>query len=261
MSDIRVISPAEHANKRWFKPTNFSFAAKDRLVAVGLSEIPKAMMSLPLAFAKNDAVYMPVVIQGFVTGQNLLVTPTGQWVADYIPVLYRSYPFKLAKNASGQFVLCADHDSGLLTDTPAGFQFFSDEKTLSPEVNAVAAQLMQFESERARSAQICKVLDDNGVFEPWNIQLQHGKDIHTVEGIYRINEQKLNELPPEAMIELRGLGGLMVCYAQLFSMQHVQQMGNVAQRTHWANTANVGGNKVAALNIVDDNGILSFANL
>jgi hypothetical protein len=53
----------------------------------------------------------------------------------------------------------------------------------------------------------------------------------------------------------------MLCYAQLFSMQHLQQMGSVAQRTHWANNANVGSGKVAALNIVDDNGILSFANL
>jgi hypothetical protein len=44
-------------------------------------------------------------------------------------------------------------------------------------------------------------------------------------------------------------------------MQHLQQLGSVAQRTHWANTANVGSSKVAALNIVDDNGIISFANL
>ncbi len=122
MPDIRVLSPLEHGNKRWVKPVNFSFALKDRVVALGLSEIPKAMMSLPIAFVKNDSSYMPVAVQGFVSGQNLLVTPQGQWVADYIPVLYRSAPFKLAKNSNGQFVLCADHESGLVIDTIAGSQ-------------------------------------------------------------------------------------------------------------------------------------------
>ncbi len=261
MPDIRVISHLEHANKRWFKPTNFSSVSKDRFVALGLSEIPKAMLCLPIGFIRTEASYLPAVVQGLLPGQNLLVTPSGQWVADYIPVLYRSAPFKLAKNTNGQYVLCVDHDSGLVSDAAAGFPFFADDKNLSEDVNAVASQLMQFEAERPRSVQICKLLEDNGIIEPWNIQLQRDEELQTVEGLYRINELKLNELPAEAMVALRGLGGLMVCYAQLFSMQHMQQLGNVAQRTHWANRANVAAEKVVALNIVDDNGILSFANL
>ncbi len=120
---------------------------------------------------------------------------------------------------------------------------------------------MQFEAERARSTQICNMLADNSVIESWPIQLQQDRGVQAVEGLYRINEQRLNELPADIFAELRSIGGLMICYAQLFSMQHVQQLGNVAQRTHWANRANVGSDKVAALNIVDDNGILSFANL
>lgn len=261
MSDIRVISLAEHGNRRWLKPTNFSFALKDRVVALGLSEIPKAIMSLPIAFIKAESSYTPVAIQGFINGQNLLVTPTGQWVADYVPTIYRCNPFKLAKNANGQFVLCADHESDLITDAAVGFQFFSDEKSLSPEANAIATQLMQFEAERARSTQICNLLAENHVIESWPIQIQQDNSVQTVEGLYRINEQKLNELPAPVLAEIRNVGGLMMSYAQLFSMQHVQQLGNVAQRTHWANRAKVGGDKVAALNIVDDNGILSFANL
>lgn len=261
MPDIRVISSQEHANKRWFKPTNFSSTSKDRVVALGLSEIPKAMLCLPIGFFKTETTYMPALVQGLMPGQNLLVTPSGQWVADYIPILYRSAPFKLAKNTNGQFVLCVDHESGLVTDAPAGFPFFADEKKLSEEANAVASQLMQFESERARSAQICKLLDDNGLIEPWNIQVQREEHLQTVDGLYRVNETKLNELPAEKLAELRNIGGLMVCYAQLFSMQHLQQLGSVAQRTHWANRVTGGSEKVVALNIVDDNGILSFANL
>lgn len=260
MRDIRIISWSEHANKRWFKLTDFRFAAKDSFVAIGFSEIPKAMLSLPLALVKNEESFNLAVVQGLVPGQNLLVTPQGQWVADYIPVLYGSLPFKLAKS-NDKYVLCVDHDSGLVTDMPAGHQFFEEDKKLAPEANAIAGQLMQFEAERPRMLQACKLLAEHGVIEPWPLQVQNGDKIEPVEGLFRIKEAKLMELPSEALADIRNSGGLMLCYAQLFSMQHMQQLGTVAQRNHWAARAAALSNKVAALDIVDDNGILSFANL
>ncbi len=261
MADIRVISYNEHGNKRWFKPADFRFAAKDKVVAVTLSEIPKAMLSLPLAFIKTDLSYQPVVVQGLLEEKNLLITPNGQWVADYIPLLYRTMPFKLAKNAEEQFVLCVDHESGLVTDTPAGYRFLEDEKKMSAEANANATLLMQFEADRPRTAQACKLLGDYGVIEPWVLQLQQNDEIVTTEGLYRINENKLMEVPAEVLAQLRDCGGLMLCYAQLISTHHMQHLGTLLQRTHWAVKAAESATKVAPLNITDDNGILSFAKI
>lgn len=261
MPDIRVISYAEHANKRWFKPTEFGFTRKDRIAAIGLSEIPKAMLSLPLGFAQVEGGYIPVAVQGFLKEQNLLVSPNGQWLADYIPLVYRSYPFKLARNSDGQFVLCVDHDSGLITEAPAGYPFFSEENKLAPEISALASQLMVLEAERVRAIQACKLLVGHGIIEPWPIQINNENKLETVEGLYRINESKLNEVAAEVLLEIRNSSALMLCYAQLFSVQHLQQLGIVAQRTHWANRTTDITNKVAPLNIVDDNGIVSFANL
>ena len=136
-----------------------------------------------------------------------------------------------------------------------------EEKKPAKETNAIAAQLMQFESERPRMIQACKLLDEHGVIEPWPLQVQNGDKVEVVEGLFRINEAKLMELPPEALADIRNCGGLMLSYAQLFSMQHMQQLGTVAQRNHWAARAAAMSNKVAALDIVDDNGILSFVNL
>lgn len=232
------------------------------MVVLGLSEMPKAMLSLPIGFGKNESGYLPVVVQGLLPNQNLLVTQNGQWVADYIPLYYRTMPFKLAKNPEGSIILCVDHDSGLVTDAPAGYQFFESEGKLTAETNAVAQQLMQFEGERAKSRELCQLLDKLCVIEPWVLQLQHGDNIQEVEGLYRINEKKLMELSAEHLAEVRNAGGLMLCYAQLFSMQHMQQLGTVAQRQHWAaKVAESAGSKVQALNIVEDNGIISFANL
>lgn len=261
MTDIRVLTYGEYANKRWFKPTDFRFAASDRTVPIGFSEVPQAMLSLPLGFIKVEQSYQTVIVQGLLQGQNLLIDANGRWLADYLPLLYRAYPFRLAKNPEGQYVVCADHDSGLVTDAPAGHQFFEEEKNLGKEAGAMASLLMQFETERPHMANVCQLLSDNELIEPWPIQVQQSDGVIVVEALYRVNEKRLMELSVDALAAVRGCGGLMLCYAQLLSMAHLKQLATAAQRTHWANKAAVPAQKVAPLNIVDDNGILSFANM
>ena len=140
-------------------------------------------------------------------------------------------------------------------------KFLEDEKKMSAEANANAALLLQFEADRPRTMQACKLLGDHGVIEPWVLQLQHNDEVIIVEGLYRINESKLMEVAPEILVALRDCGGLMLCYAQLMSMQHMLQLGTVSQRTHWATKAAELAGKVAPLDITDDNGILSFAKI
>jgi len=261
MSNIQALSSAEHGSKRWFKATDFLFAARDRVVAIGFNEIPKAMMSLPLGFTKVGDTYTPVVIQGLLPNQNLLVSSRGQWLADFVPVVYSTMPFRLAKNTDGEYILCVDVESRLITDGPAGYRLFDDERNLAAEASASAQALIQFEKDRPRIAAASKLLAECNVIEPWPINLQQGEETIKAEGFHRINEARLADVSGETLVELRNTGGLMLAYAQLFSMQHLQHLGQAAQRTHWVNRMAELTNKVAPLDIVDDNGILSFANL
>lgn len=261
MPEIRVISWQDHGHKRWLKPNSYAFTAQDQVVAIGLSEIPRLMMSLPIAFAKAESSYLPVALLGFRPAQNLLVGAQGQWLADYIPLLYRSYPFKLARNSENQYVLCVVEESGLVTEGPIGIRFFDENRKPTEETNAVANALMQFENDRSLFLNACRILAEHDVIEPWPFRVQEPDGVNTYEGLFRVNEVKLNSLPADALVALRNTGGLAICYGHLFSMQHVQQLANTQHRTAWSNRQQEPSGKVAGLNIVDDNGTLSFANL
>ncbi len=49
-----------------------------------------------------------------------------------------------------------------------------------------------------------------------------------MEGLFRIDEAALNQLPAEAPIELRNTGALLCAYCQLLSIQHLQTLGQLA---------------------------------
>lgn len=260
MADIRVVSAAGHLDKRWINSPTYHFARHDDKILIGIHEIPKVMMQLPLAFTRLDDGLALVALMGFAPGRNLVVTNEGRWLAEYIPVLYRCYPFRIARNGDGNLVLCVDHASGLVQEGITGYRFLDDDKKPAAETKAAMTALVQLENERPVMKRACSVLEQYGVVEPWPLKIQMDESqVHSVENIFRIDEVRLNQLPGEALNELLQCGGLTMSYGQLFSMQHIRQLATLTQRQHWAEQAH--GNQQPALNIVDEEGILSFSRL
>jgi hypothetical protein len=260
MSDLRAVTWTAHNNLRWMKPSSFAFAARDNLVMIGLHEVAKVMMQLPIGFIRHKTAFVPVALMGVLPGQNLVISPHGKWLADYIPALYRSYPFRMADNGDGKFALCIDHASDLVHDKIAGFRFFEDEKKPSQETSAIINLLIQLETDRAAQGKICALLDELGLFEAWPLKVQAAEGIQQIPNLYRINETRLNELPAEALFALRNAGGLALVYGHLFSMQQIQHLASVAQRKSWASKAEQ-SSQAPQLNIGEEEGIVSFANL
>lgn len=261
MSSLYAVSWSEHSNKRWVKPSSYAFAARDHMAHVSLHEISRAMMQFPIAFIRNESGYLPVVLQGFAAGQNLAVSEQGQWLAEYIPASYRCYPFRMAKNAEGSLVLCVDHASGLVQESIVGHQFFDEERKPSAEINAVVGILKQIESDRPAMTKACQILDEQGVIEIWPLQIQTAEGSIPVPNLYRINEGKLNQLSPDALIALRNCGGLTLSYGHLFSLQQIFSLAGIAQRKSWANKQQMQSQQPPSLNIAEEEGILSFRNL
>ena len=70
MQNIQAITSDNYADKRWLRPTNFSFAKNDAVLALGLGELTPAMSSMPLAFVEKDGDYFLIAIQSFHNGKN-----------------------------------------------------------------------------------------------------------------------------------------------------------------------------------------------
>jgi len=85
-----------------------------------------------------------------------------------------------------------------------------------------------------------------------------------VEGLFRIDEAALNQLPADAFMELRDSGALVLAYCQLLSMQHLPVLGQLAQLHAQAEQkAALPTTPGGELNLeyLNNSGTISFGNL
>jgi len=93
MANLLPITKADFSTKTWQRYPNYLFSASDSVCALSAQELPKAMLSMPLAFVQVGEKFVLVAVQSLQTSTNAYLTVDGQWKGNYIPALYRSYPF------------------------------------------------------------------------------------------------------------------------------------------------------------------------
>ena len=229
MPNFHVISRERHAARRWKRYSNYTFAAADSVVPLVAAELPKAMMSLPIAFIEQDGAFIPAAVLGLQAGNNVFVAPDWHWVGQYIPAAFRSYPFRLAKTEDGQQVLCVDEDSGLVTEGSAGEFFFADDGQPAQAILDILGFLTQIEQSRVSTAAACAVLKKHGLIRQWAITLKTDTGEQQIAGLFQIDEAALNQLPGDALLEVRDAGALPIAYCQLLSMQHLPLLGQLIE--------------------------------
>lgn len=228
MPHIVPVSRDRHGALQWRSPAGYSFAAGDAVAPLVVQELPKAAMTLPIGFVPDNGQFVPVAVQGLQSGKNLLVAPDGRWLGGYVPALYRGFPFALALTETGQQVLCVNEDSGLVGTT--GEQpFFKEDGQPSQALANVLGFLTQVSANRLLTQRMCAVLQKHQLIQPWVIQVQTDNGPQSVDGLFRVDETALNQLPAQVFEEVRQSGALPMAYCQLLSMQHLPKLGELAR--------------------------------
>lgn len=227
---IVPITQNEFASKRFKRYESYAFAAKEALAPLALRELVKAVLAMPVAFAKVQDAFVPVAVLGISNGQNLFVAPDGRWIGRYVPAAYRGYPFVLANGPDDKQILCFDDSSGLLHDSE-GEPFFADDGKPTQGINDILNFLTQLAVNRQATARVCALLQEHDLIEPWPIKLKgkEGEPERALEGLFRVNEVAFNQLDEKTLHILHQGGVLPVVYCQLLSMQHLQSLGELAQ--------------------------------
>lgn len=231
MANLQAISKDHYADKKWQLTPGYSFSEKDSVCPIVLQELPQAQANMPVAFMLSDDKYYLVVVQGLTPQTNLFVDADGNWLGNYIPASYRSYPFVLASTTGDgeNLVLCVDEDSGLVGSDEADQDFFNEEGELSERMQEVMKFLSEGHSGRLTVNRICEQLQELNLFKSWTLQIEYADGPHKVEGLYCIDEPAFNELSDEVFLELRKTGALPVIYSHLLSMQHITRLADATQ--------------------------------
>ena len=265
MSDYQAITHEHHAGLHWQRATLFAFAAADSVVPLSASELPRAAMSLPIAFIAQGDGFVPAAVLGLQPGFNLFVTADWRWVGQYIPAAFRTYPFRLGQTETGKQVLCIDQDSGLLPAGPAGEPFFVDDQP-APAVQDVLNFLTQTEQHRLATAAICAALQKHQLICPWPITLQTETGEKQITGLFQVDEAAFNRLSSEDLLEIREAGALPVVYCQLLSMQHLATLGQLADahakaRAQASAALQAAPSSESSLDFFNKGGTFNFSNL
>ena len=96
MPKYQAITKTDFANLRWKRYESYHFAALDAVAPLVVQELPKACMTLPIAFIQQGEAFVPAAVQGLQPGQNLFVSPDGRWIGPYtvLPQKYKTLRFE-----------------------------------------------------------------------------------------------------------------------------------------------------------------------
>lgn len=216
-----------YGHQTWEPAKSYAFASGHSFAHLVGSELSRAAMSLPIGFTRHTQCWMPTAILNLMPGSNLFVKADGSWTQAYVPAVFRAYPFKVSFLASGEQVLCFDEGSGLLGTGEE--QFFDGPGVLSAPLKNMLEMQEKLEASRVQTVKACEVLAKYDLIEPWLIDVVTASGEQRVSDFSRINEQGLLTLSPQALHEVASAGGLAVAYCQLLSMQHLPQLGALAQ--------------------------------
>lgn len=244
MTAFMPLSPERHGTKRWVRFRSYSFAARTSVIHLVADDVPRAVVSHPIAFMRDGEDLALVGVMSLEAGRNLFVAPDGRWITGYVPAGLRGHPFRLVSAGEGRHALCVDEASGLIVDSSEGEPLFGADGQLSPAVQEVARFLTQVEQSRMATRRVCGLLQRHGVVRPWAIKARTSDGERDIKGLWQVDEAALNALPPPAFEELRRAGALPLCYFQLLSAQHLPTLGQLAAahaRAHAARNAPITG--------------------
>jgi hypothetical protein len=192
-------------------------------VPLSFSEFAVAGRDYPIAFITGDEgkTYVAMAVMGLENQHNLFARTDGTWEKDaYVPAYVRRYPFCMTRvtvDGKEQTERIACVEKSALSDK--GAALFDDKGEELESWQERRKLLFEFESDLARTEEMCRLLAQLGVLEPFNMQAvpNNGTPV-TMTGMFRVSEEKLAQLPAEQLKEMVQKGMLARVYVHLVSL-------------------------------------------
>ncbi len=230
---LQPLNIEKHANTKIQNGFNVEFMATQHIVPVVAHEFGRVANEYPMAFVKNNEAdtFQAVAIMGLEPQTNLFVED-GQWQGGYVPMSASRYPLGLVRHPENedQFAIVIDEASKLVGEAEGNALFEDGKETeyLTRRKNALMAY-MEFAQV---SQQFTQFLADKELLIAQTLTVEIKGEKKDINGIYLIDEKKLNELSDEDFLDLRKRGFLGPIYSFLTSTHQVARLARLkAEKT------------------------------
>lgn len=225
-----VVALSRDRHKGWFIDADqgYSFAAESNSVYIAASEFGAAAREYAIVFARGaDGSVVPAAMLGLRPDENMLVTDSKGWDANYVPAYVRRYPFILATVSadSDQFTVCIDESFSGFNTAEEGEQLINDAgehgELLSKSVNF----LQEFHKHTVITRNFCEAIDKAGLLDPMQAQiaLNSGQKL-SLSGFFCVTRDKLKTLTAEQLKALFDPGFLDLIYLHMHSLSNLDKL-------------------------------------
>ena len=210
---VRLLAPGEVAQ----------FAQRGHAIPISYTEVQAAAHDYPIIFTSTDAKeFVAVAVLGLVSGENLFFGDGGWAPGVYIPAYARRYPFCMSTVSVNRVpqkerLICVEKSH--VDD--AGEALFDAAGHPSEKWKTLERLLAEYEADLDRSREMCAIIADYGLFEPFTMQAKLDKAPAApmqLVGMHRIAEKRLENLNAAQLKNLMRKGILSRVYLHLASL-------------------------------------------
>lgn len=214
-----------HSQLRVHRGAGYGFAAKNHLVSVVLHEFPRTCLHYPIVFVKSQdgSQYRPMAMLSLKPSNNAFLDAQGQWKeGHYVPAAFRRHPFALASGSDGQYTVCIDMESPLVSRQD-GERLFDEKGTPSPVLLKVRDFLSELAQSEAMAEKFSSRLVELDLLVPAGLHVRHPEGIRRYDGGFVVDENRLARLGESQFLTLREHGFISAVYAHLISLQQLSK--------------------------------------
>lgn len=205
---------------------------------VFISEFRDVQSHYPIFFQKNAQTgqFEVIALFGLAGEENLFLTDAG-WQANYLPMSIQRRPFLIGFQENTE--------DGVITEEPVvhidmdsprisynkGETIFLPQGGQSPYLQNVSATLMAIHEGHQQTQAFIAALQQNKLIESVELKvtLDDGSN-HSMNFLYTINEEILEQLPEQAIVDLHQLGYLKAIHMILASMPNMSHLIELKNR-------------------------------
>ena len=194
-------------------------------IPVSYTEFNVAHRDYPIVFSSGDEgrSFAPVAVLGLQAQENLFVQDS-VWTRDvYLPAYVRRYPFCMARVTldnveQAERLICVEKD---YIAESGGEPMFDAKQEPLPRWKEVEKLLEEYEADLERTKEMCGILADYGLLEPFTMQatLNAGGSMH-LTGMFRVDEKKIEFLNASQHKNLIKKGVMSKIYIHLLSLDN-----------------------------------------
>jgi SapC len=208
------------------------FAQRSNAIPISHTEFQLVAREYPIVFTTGDdgKTFAPVAVLGLTAGENLFFV-AGAWTPGvYVPAYARRYPFCMAKLTLDKAeqkdrLICVDKAS---VDEQRGEAMFDAKGQPSAKWIEIERLLSEYEGDLERSREMCAIVADYGLLEPFTMQATLAKEkgggaMH-VTGMHRVSEKSLENLNAAQLKNLLRKGVMARIYMHLLSLENFARL-------------------------------------